>query len=88
MHEHAGKGDLEPPAQVCRRYVSGLDDESIAYSAESLRLLRAELQRRSAELKRVGKAERPDGKVTRELAARRSLRLRPIVAVLTRSRIC
>jgi DNA segregation ATPase FtsK/SpoIIIE, S-DNA-T family len=81
VHEHAGKGDLEPLAQVCHRYVSSLDDESIAYSAESLRLLRAELQRRSAGLKRVDKAERPDGKVTRELAARRSLRLRPIVAV-------
>ncbi len=82
VHEHAGKGDLEPLAQVCHRYVSGLDDESIGYTAESLRLLRAELQRRSAALKRIDKADRPDGKITRELAARRSLRLRPIVAVV------
>ncbi len=81
VHEHAGKGDLESLAQVCHRYVSGLDDESIGYSAESLRMLRAELERRSAALKKVDKADRPDGKVTRELAAKRSLRLRPIIAV-------
>ena len=82
IHEHAGKGDLEPLAQVCHRYVSGLDDESIAYSAASLRMLRAELERRSGVLKSVPKELRPDGKVTRELAARRGLRLRPVVAVL------
>ena len=82
VHEHAGKGDLEPLAQVCHRYVSGLDDESIAYSAASLRMLRAELERRSGVLKSVPKELRPDGKVTRELAARRGLRLRPVVAVL------
>jgi S-DNA-T family DNA segregation ATPase FtsK/SpoIIIE len=82
VHEHAGKGDLEPLAQVCHRYVSGLDDESIGYSAASLRMLRAELERRSAALKKVDKAERPDGKVTRTLAARRPLRMRPIVCVI------
>ncbi len=44
-------------------------------------MLRAELERGSASLKRIDKAERPDGKVTRELASKRSLRLRAIVAV-------
>jgi len=82
VHEHAGKGDLEPLAQVCHRYVSGLDDESIGYAASSLRMLRSELERRSAALKAIDKADRPDGKVTRELAARRGLRLRPIVCVV------
>jgi S-DNA-T family DNA segregation ATPase FtsK/SpoIIIE len=81
VHEHAGKGDLEPLAQVCHRYVSGLDDDSIRYSADSLRMLRAELERRSGVLKQVPREARPDGKLTRDLAARRSLRLRPIVAV-------
>ena len=81
VHEHAGKGDLEPLAQVCHRYVSGLDDDSIAYSADSLRMLRAELERRSGVLKQVPKEQRPDGKVTRTLAGQRGLRLRPIVAV-------
>ena len=81
VHEHAGKGDLEPLAQVCHRYVSGLDDDSIRYSADSLRMLRAELERRSGVLKAVPKEQRPDGKVTRALAGQRGLRLRPIVAV-------
>ncbi len=81
VHEHAGKGDLEPLAQVCHRYVSGLDDDSIRYSAESLRMLRAELERRSGVLKQVPKEARPDGKLTRDLAGQRGLRLRPIVAV-------
>jgi DNA segregation ATPase FtsK/SpoIIIE, S-DNA-T family len=82
VHEHAGKGDLEPLAQVSHRYVSGLDDESIAYTAESLQMLRQELERRSVILKKIPKEQRPDGKITRELAAQASLRLRPIVCVI------
>ena len=79
VHELAGKGDLEPLGQVCHRYCSGLDDESIAYAAESVRLLRAELGRRQARFKKLPKEAKPDGKLTRELAADR--RLRPIVAI-------
>ena len=45
-HEFSGKGDLEPFAQVSHRYCSGLDDESIAYAAESAAMLRDELVRR------------------------------------------
>ena len=37
IHELAGKGDLEPLAQVCYRYVSGLDDEAIAYAGRVAR---------------------------------------------------
>ena len=80
IHEHAGKGDLEPLSKVCHRYVSGLDDESIAYAARSLQLLRRELDRRSAAFKKIPREQKPDGKVTREMAARRGLRLHPIVA--------
>lgn len=81
VHELAGKGDLEPLAKVCHRYCSGLDDESIRYAAESMRMLRGELDRRSASLKSVPKEARPEGKVTRDLAAQRHLKLRPLVAV-------
>jgi DNA segregation ATPase FtsK/SpoIIIE, S-DNA-T family len=81
VHELAGKGDLEPLAQVCHRYTSGLDEESIAYSAESLQILRAELGRRSAKFKEVPKDQRPDGKVTRELAKQHKL-LRPRVCII------
>jgi len=80
IHELAGAGDLEPLAQVCYRYVSGLDDEAIAYVAQSVRMLRAEVDRRGPMLKSLPREVRPDGKLTRELAARRRLRLRPIVA--------
>jgi DNA segregation ATPase FtsK/SpoIIIE, S-DNA-T family len=80
IHELAGKGDLEPLAQVCHRYVSGLDDEAIAYVAASARLLRKELDRRSAAFKKLPREARPDGKLTRDLAAQRSLRLRPVLA--------
>ena len=80
IHELAGKGDLEPLAQVCHRYVSGLDDEAIAYVAASARMLRAELDRRSAVFKTLPREARPDGKLTRDLAEQRRLRLRPILA--------
>ena len=80
IHELAGAGDLEPLAQVCYRYVSGLDDEAIAYVAQSVRKLRGEVDRRGPMLKSLPREVRPDGKLTRELAAQRRLRLRPIVA--------
>ena len=37
MHELKGTGDLDPFEQVCHRFVSGIDDESIGYAAESLK---------------------------------------------------
>jgi len=70
IHELAGKGDLEPLARVCDRYVSGLDDDSIAYAAESARKLRAELEQRSRLFMKLPKDVKPEGKITRELAAR------------------
>lgn len=66
-HELAGKGDLEPFAQVSHRYCSGLDDEAIEYAAESARLLRRELENRSAIFKRLPREAKPDGKITREM---------------------
>ena len=81
IHELAGKGDLDPLAKVCHRYTSGLDDEAIAYAAESARLLRNETERRSAMFKKLrGTGLMPDGKVTRELAAKYK-ELRPLVAI-------
>lgn len=79
-HEFSGKGDLEPFAQVSHRYCSGLDDDSVAYGAESARLLKAELERRQKVFKKLPREARPEGKLTRELAADQALRLRPILA--------
>lgn len=78
-HEFSGKGDLEPFAQVSHRYCSGLDDESVAYGAESAAMLRRELERRQKAFRKLPQRP-PEGKLTRELAASRALRLRPILA--------
>lgn len=81
VHELAGKGDLEPLAQVCHRYVSGADDEAIAYAAESVRKLKAEFYRRSKIFKKLPREAKPDGKLTRELATDKRHNLRPIGVV-------
>lgn len=81
VHEHAGKGDLEPLARVSHRYVCGLDDESIFYAVTSFAMLRKELERRSGVLKALPKEARPDGKITRDMARNRSAHLYPIVAI-------
>ena len=80
-HEFSGKGDLEPLARISHRYVGGLDDEAIEYGAHSMALLKQELDRRSKLFKKLDRRERPDGKLTRELAGKKGSRLRPIVAI-------
>jgi S-DNA-T family DNA segregation ATPase FtsK/SpoIIIE len=81
VHELKGSGDLDPLERVSHRFVSGLDDPSIAYAAESLRLLRAEVMRRTERLKALDRDLCPDKRTTRQIAARRSLKLWPIVAI-------
>jgi S-DNA-T family DNA segregation ATPase FtsK/SpoIIIE len=81
VHELAGKGDLEPYARVAHRYVSGLDDDSIGYAADSLSMLRRELDTRSRKLKALPREARPDGKITRDMARNRGQRLYPLVAI-------
>jgi hypothetical protein len=76
VHELKGSGDLDPLERVCHRYVSGVDDPSIAYAAESLKLLRAEIMRRTERLKALDRAVCPDKRTTRQIAAKRSLKLR------------
>src|SRR5258708_10319581 len=46
-----------------------------------MRMLRGELDARSRKLKAIPKESRPDGKITRAMAAKRSARLFPLVAV-------
>ena len=82
IHELKGTGDLDPLEQVCHRFVSGIDDESIAYTAGSLRLLRAELGKRAPRLKTLDRRLVPDKKVTREIANPRSLGLHPLMCVI------
>jgi S-DNA-T family DNA segregation ATPase FtsK/SpoIIIE len=80
--ELKGSGDLDPLEQCSHRFVSGIDDPSIAYAAESLKLLKAEIARRTERLKALPREVCPDKRVTREIAKRRSLKLWPIVCVV------
>jgi DNA segregation ATPase FtsK/SpoIIIE, S-DNA-T family len=82
IHELKGSGDLDPLEKICHRFCSGVDDPSIAYAAESLRLLRAEVMRRTERLKALPRELCPDKRVTRQIAARRSLKLWPIVCTI------
>jgi DNA segregation ATPase FtsK/SpoIIIE, S-DNA-T family len=82
VHELKGSGDLDPLERVAHRFVSGVDDESIGYAAESLRLLRAEVMRRTERLKALDRELCPDKRVTRQIAAKRSLRLWPVVCII------
>ncbi len=76
--ELKGSGDLDPLEKVSHRFVSGIDDDSIGYAAESLRLLRAECERRAPKVKGLPPDLCPDRKVTRQIAQRFPA-LRPIV---------
>lgn len=80
VHELAGKSDLSALGRVAHRYVSGLDDASVLYALESLRMLAADLRRRSDLFKKIPIEQRPDGALTRNLAAS-DKRLRPKVAI-------
>ncbi|MFG3441150.1 cell division protein FtsK [Nonomuraea sp. NPDC047897] len=81
FHELKGTGDLDPYEKVCHRYVSGIEDEAIAYAADSLALLRKEVMRRAAALKTLPSDLCPDKRVTRQIADKRSLGLHPLVAI-------
>jgi DNA segregation ATPase FtsK/SpoIIIE, S-DNA-T family len=82
VHELKGSGDLDPLERVAHRFVSGVDDESIGYAAESLHQLRAEVMRRTERLKALDRELCPDKRTTRQIAAKRSLRLWPVVCVI------
>ena len=87
VHELKGTGDLDAFEPLCTRFVSGIDDASIAYAAESLALLRAECERRGPLIKALPTAICPDKRVTREIAERyRSLR--PLACTSTSARTC
>jgi S-DNA-T family DNA segregation ATPase FtsK/SpoIIIE len=82
IHELKGSGDLDPLEQVSHRFISGIDDAAIGYAAQSLRLLRAEVGRRTERLRALDRAICPDKRVTREIGARRALKLWPLACVI------
>ena len=75
VHELKGTGDLDAFEPLCTRFISGIDDESIGYAAESLALLRKECERRGPKIKALPTAICPEKRLTREIAQKyRSLR--------------
>jgi S-DNA-T family DNA segregation ATPase FtsK/SpoIIIE len=82
VFELAGKGDLSPAEKYAARYGSGLDDETIEQALWALKDARADIGRRAETMKGLPRGLCPDGKVTREVAERRHLKLHPLVLVL------
>ncbi|WP_037605060.1 hypothetical protein [Streptacidiphilus rugosus] len=80
LHENKGTGDLDAFEQIAHRFVSGIDDDAIAYAAESLALLREEVQRRAAILKGLPLDICPDKRTTRQIADK-NIGLHPLLAV-------
>ncbi|MER5916837.1 cell division protein FtsK [Streptomyces sp. NPDC001982] len=81
LHENKGTGDLDSLECVSYRFVSGIDDDSIKYAADSLKLLREEVMRRAAAIKKLPRDLCPDKRITRQIADKRSLKLWPLVGV-------
>ncbi|WP_328440569.1 FtsK/SpoIIIE domain-containing protein [Streptomyces sp. NBC_00444] len=81
LHENKGTGDLDSLECVSHRFVSGIDDDSIKYAADSLKLLRQEVMRRAAAIKKLPRDLCPDKRITRAIADKRSLKLWPLVGV-------
>ena len=82
VYELAGKGDLSPAERFAGRYGSGLDVETIEQALWALRDARQDVERRAEAMKKLPRGLCPEGKVTRQAAERRQLRLHPLVIVL------
>ena len=77
--ELKGTGDLSSLARVAYHYGSGPDDDTIAACVASLREVHRELERRAKTISGLPKNVCPESKITPQLAAQRSLGLRPMV---------
>ncbi|MFJ9781505.1 FtsK/SpoIIIE domain-containing protein [Amycolatopsis sp. NPDC101161] len=74
-----GTGDLSPLGQCAHGYGVGDDPEDIERMVVEMRELREEMRRRTKVIRNLPESVCPDNKVTPELAARKDLRLAPIV---------
>lgn len=82
VYEMKGSGDLDAVRPVCHRYVSGDDDADCKAALDGLKALEREMKRRKAIIKDLPLEDVPSGrKVYPHLAARRHLRLHPILAI-------
>ncbi|MEV0715637.1 cell division protein FtsK [Asanoa sp. NPDC050611] len=77
-----GMGDFAPLEPVCHRYRAGSEDGDVAFGLADMRALAEELTRRTKAIRALPRDVCPESKVTPELAARRTLRLHPILLVV------
>ncbi|MCF2526626.1 FtsK/SpoIIIE domain-containing protein [Yinghuangia soli] len=80
--ELKGTGDLSPFEKVAADYGSGPDDETCEAALRSLRYVYKDLERRAKVIAGLPKNVCPENKVTPELAAKKSLRLHPLVLAI------
>lgn len=80
--ELKGTGDLSALEKVAVAYGSGADDETIQDCLADLRKLHGELEQRAKRIKELPREMAPDSKITPQLVARKSLRLRPILVAI------
>lgn len=82
-HELKGTGDLECVQAIAHRYTSGPAREVDLQSVmASIREVYGYLEPRALTISRLGKDRCPESKVTRQLAADRSLGLHPVLLVI------
>ncbi|WP_414943100.1 FtsK/SpoIIIE domain-containing protein [Amycolatopsis sp. cmx-11-32] len=74
-----GTGDLSPLAPCSHAYGVGDEAEDVERMLAEMRELREEMRRRTKVIRGLPESVCPDNKVTPELAARKDLRLAPIV---------
>ncbi len=82
VFELKGTGDLSALEAVAHRYASGVDDGTIEEALEGLREVHRDLERRAKTIAGLPRDVCPENKVTPELAAKRSLRLHPLVIAI------
>lgn len=82
VYDLKGGADLLPLKHVAHAFAVGDEDEDIDYLVRDLRALKVEMKRRYRLLRELPKDICPEGKVTDELASKKTLGLHPIVVAM------
>ncbi len=82
VYDLKGGADLRPLGLAAHRFRSGYDTPDLQYVLDGLRAVTAEMSRRYKTLGTLSEWECPEGKVTPELAARRTLGLHALLVAL------
>jgi S-DNA-T family DNA segregation ATPase FtsK/SpoIIIE len=82
VYDLKGGADLLPLEPVAHRFRIGDEPDDLAYLKADLKTIHADMSRRYKTLRGLPREVCPEGKVTRELADRRSLGLWPVVLVI------